>query len=134
MHHARSGFVFFIVVTAIGVTACAASGPATEAASPAVEDRAGSAWFIDADGNVKTWVPGSSAPSDLSLQDDVMEVRCRVSTEGEYYGCRRLRGPRSAEDDVFAALRTMRAEPATSNGEPVEVWRTLTFRLGFRMN
>ncbi|WP_437291486.1 hypothetical protein [Sorangium sp. So ce406] len=128
MYHARFGFVFFV-----GATACAASGPATEAASPAVEDRAESAWYIDADGNTKPWGTGGTAPSDLGLQDDIIEVRCRLSTKGEYYGCRRLRGPRSAEDDVFAALKQMRAAPVTSNGAPVEVWRTLTFRLQFRM-
>ncbi|WP_437840823.1 hypothetical protein [Sorangium sp. So ce1153] len=128
MNHARTGVLFFL-----GATACAASTPATEAAPSAVDEHAESAWYVDDDGNAKPWVPGGSAHSDLGLQDDIIEVRCRLSTEGEYYGCRRLRGPRAAEDNVFAALKRMRAEPVVSDGEPVEVWRTLTFRVGFLM-
>ncbi|XXY49553.1 hypothetical protein WME91_00160 [Sorangium sp. So ce269] len=129
MHHARTGVLLFI-----GATACAASTPATEAAPSAVDERAESAWYIDADGNAKPWVPGGSAHSDLGLQDDILQVRCRLSTAGEYYGCRRLRGPRAVEDDVFAALKRVRAEPVVSDGKPVEVWRTLSFRVGFLMN
>jgi hypothetical protein len=114
----------------LAATGCAASGP--EANAPGDED-VGDSRFIDDDGTVKSWGGGSRAPSRIGLADDVVVLRCRISTEGEFFGCSRLRGPRVAEDRLVASLKRVRVQPVYRDGEPVEVWTKLMFRVRFVM-
>jgi hypothetical protein len=89
--------------------------------------------YIDEDGNEKSWAPGSRAPSNIGLQDDVLMLRCRVSAEGDIFGCTRLRGPRAAEDDTIAALKKRKVEPDLDDGRPIESSRIFLVRVSFLM-
>ena len=112
------------------VAACASSaldGRAT-APRPAADES-----FIDEDGTMKPRGGGTAALSPVGLADDIVRVRCIVSTEGVVFGCSQLSGPRVVEDRLVAALKKVRVAPALEDGKPVEARRTFAFRVGFVM-
>lgn len=117
----------------VSVAACASNGPGAGTAplGPARPGEAES--FIDDDGTVKDRGPGSAAPSDIGLPNDIVRIRCHVSTEGTFFGCRQLSGPPIVEDRLVEALKRTRVKPVMEDGKPVEAIRTLTFHIRFLM-
>ncbi|MFT3775316.1 MAG: hypothetical protein QM820_58960 [Minicystis sp.] len=113
------------VLLLLALSACAA-GPAS---APSSED----VTFIDDDGTVKPPSPGGTPLADIGLSDNLVRLRCSVSTEGRVFGCTRLSGPPVMEDRLVEALKRVRVEPVMQDGHPVEALRTFAFRIQFVM-
>lgn len=132
MHLSRWGWVSLACITA-----CASGGPGTGGAPTAADGAAvaGPAkekeeMFIDDDGTVRPW--HGLTFNQVDWPENLARVRCRVSTDGEVYGCILLSGPRSVEERLAAALHQIRVEPVKNEeGKPLEVLRTFTFRVKF---
>lgn len=113
-----------------GIAACASGGPGAGGTPAADGPAEKEEMFIDDDGTVRPW-HGPSL-NQIDGLDNVARIRCRVSTDGEVYGCILLSGPRSVEDRLAEALHRVRVEPVRNEeGKPIEVLRTFTFRVKF---
>jgi hypothetical protein len=117
----------------LGVAACASNGPGERTTPEALASPAEAESFIDDDGTVKARGPGTAAPSDVGLPDDLVRIRCHVSTEGDVFGCTQLRGPPVVEERLVRFLKRTRVKPVMQDGKPVEALRTFTFRITFLM-
>jgi hypothetical protein len=109
------------VVVALS-SACSPSVVSTGASASAENVHRGAECSLGPEGSVTQCEPVTVLPG---ITHELMEVRCLLSIEGEYYNCTALRGPRRMEDQVIAAIMRRRVEPALANGQPVEEWRTL---------
>jgi hypothetical protein len=120
----------WLIGAVVTLRACTEGGPsAPSVVQPPSEDEA----YIDDDGFVKARGPGSSAPSDLGLPNDVVRIRCIVSDDGRVFGCHQLMGPPVVEDRLVAALKKLRVTPTMKDGRPIEARRTFVFRVRFLM-
>jgi hypothetical protein len=118
----------------LGLAACASSNePGARTAPSEMEPRAEPDRFIDDDGTVKDRVPGSAAPSEIGLPNDIVRIRCHVSTEGAVFGCTQLSGPSVVEERLVTALKRTRVKPILEDGKPVEGLRTFVVRIKFLM-